>query len=72
MDGAAYHNEQLMLQREIIETLEKSLREPLTADDARLLSWACGVTISLNHDRNRHESRRDDRKQVSEEGRLGL
>lgn len=43
--------EQLQIQRQIKETLEKALHEPLTADDATLLAYFCGVTLT-RHDKD--------------------
>lgn len=45
MDGAAAHEQQLQIQRQLEETILKSTREPLTTDDARLLAWQCGINI---------------------------
>ena len=45
MDQAAHHYEQQLLERQIEETIQKSMQERLTADDAALLAWATGVTL---------------------------
>lgn len=45
-DQAAYHAEQLQIQHQIEQTILKSMQEPLTIDDARLLAWASGITLT--------------------------
>lgn len=46
MDQAYYHAEQLQIQHELETVILKSMREPLTADDARLLAWGVGIDMT--------------------------
>ena len=54
MSQAAHHAEQLQIQHELEEIILKSMQEPLSADDARLIAWASGIkleTIQSNMNR---------------------
>lgn len=42
-DQAARHQDELLLQEQIMEALTAGMTRPLTIDEARLLGWASGV-----------------------------
>lgn len=43
MDQAAYHEQELLIQRDLERVIEKAKHEPITGDEASLLAWASGV-----------------------------
>ncbi len=51
-DQAARHQDELILQEQIMDALAASLVRPLTMDEAMLLGWASGCATEF--DRSKH------------------
>lgn len=45
MDQAAHHEQELQVQHDLERVIAKATHEPITKDEAALLSWAAGITF---------------------------
>jgi hypothetical protein len=49
-DQAARHQDELLLQQQIMDALAASLVRPLSMDEAHLLGWASGCATDFNQE----------------------